>query len=54
MPYVDLNQTQRLFFLSGYAREIISVKMLVPDDAEFINQPVLPTQFLEAIRKLLG
>jgi len=39
--------------MSGYAREIISGKMLVPDDAEFINKPVLPARLIEAIRKTI-
>lgn len=47
----ELKPGTKALFLSGYAREIISGKMIVPDDAEFINKPVLPARLIETIRK---
>jgi PAS domain S-box-containing protein len=43
----------KALFMSGYARDIISGRMLVPDDAEFISKPVLPVRLVEAIRKTI-
>ena len=48
----ELKPGTKALFMSGYAREIISGKMLMPDDAEFINKPVLPARLIEAIRNI--
>lgn len=46
----EINPGTKALFMSGYAREIISGKMLVPDDAAFINKPVQPARLIDAIR----
>ena len=50
----ELKPGTKALFMSGYAREIISGKMLMPDDAEFINKPVLPARLIESIRKIIS
>ena len=49
----EIKPGTKALFMSGYAREIISGRMLVPDDAEFISKPVLPARLIEAIRKTI-
>ena len=49
----EIKPGTKALFVSGYAREIISGKMLVPADTEFINKPVLPARLIEAIRKAM-
>ncbi|NTW98843.1 MAG: PAS domain-containing protein [Geobacteraceae bacterium] len=49
----EIKPGAKALFMSGYGREIISGKMLIPDDAEFVGKPVLPARLMEAIRKLI-
>jgi nitrogen-specific signal transduction histidine kinase len=49
----ELKPDTRALFMSGYAREIISGKMLIPEDARFICKPVLPARLIEAIREII-
>lgn len=49
----EIKPGTKALFMSGYAREIISGRMLVPDDAEFISKPVLPARLIDAIRKTI-
>jgi len=43
----------KALFVSGYAREILSGRMLLPDDADLIIKPVLPEKLLDAIRRTM-
>lgn len=43
----------KALFMSGYAREIISGKMVIPEDAGFINKPVLPAKLIETIKLIV-
>jgi PAS domain S-box-containing protein len=47
------NPGVKALFMSGYAREIISGRMLLPDDVPFIGKPVMPAQLLDAIYRTL-
>lgn len=49
----ELEPGTKALFMSGYAREIISGKMLIPDDAGFINKPVLPARLIEAVKNTM-
>lgn len=44
---------QKALFISGYAREIITGKMFLPDDVELISKPVRPECLIESIRKAI-
>ena len=44
----------RALFMSGYAREIISGKMVIPEDAFFISKPALPRQLIAAVDLAIG
>lgn len=44
----------KALFLSGYAREIIGGKMLLPDDVEFIGKPVFPPHLLISVQNILA
>ena len=43
----------RALFMSGYAREIISGKMVIPEDAFFISKPALPRQLIAAVDQVV-
>ena len=49
----ELKPATKALFMSGYAREIISGKMMIPADSEFISKPVLPGRLIDAIRKTI-
>lgn len=49
----EIKPDAKALFVSGYAREILSGRMLLPDDADLIIKPVLPEQLLDAIRRTL-
>ena len=49
----EIKPDTKALFMSGYAREIIGGKMLIPDDARFICKPVLPARLIEAIREIV-
>ena len=38
--------------MSGYAREIVSGKMIFPDDIEFLNKPVMPKDLIKKIASM--
>jgi len=41
----------KALFTSGYAREILGGKMLLPDDAELLSKPAKPAHLINAIRR---
>ena len=48
-----IRQDVPYLFISGYARDIISGRMVLDDDAVFISKPVNPALLLETMRQVL-
>jgi PAS domain S-box-containing protein len=44
----------KALILSGYAQNLISGKMAIPENVTFLNKPVIPARLMEAIRKTMG
>jgi PAS domain S-box-containing protein len=43
----------KALFMSGYAREIMGGRMLIPDDIEFIKKPVMPLLLVKTIGRIV-
>ncbi len=50
----EINPEVRTLVVSGYPREIISGRMVLPEDVEFMSKPVRPQLLYDAVKKLLA
>jgi len=49
----EINPEVKTLVVSGYPREIISGRMVLPEDVEFMSKPVRPQLLYDAVKKLL-